>query len=423
MNARIANSRRKFTLLSLLCGLLLVVAGMSMSFSSHVMAQDATEESETVDESDSAVDDEASEEGEDTSAEQDIPEVPEGMTVANGDAYCTVCHTPTTTTTRTFQSGETISVAVDPMDLANSVHGTNNPEGALSCTDCHGEMTFPHLVEPPISARLSTLEKSISCTECHTEHTENIASDVHYLALVEGNLRAASCVDCHGSHDIQTPHEPRTNIIEACGTCHTTTTEQYVTSVHGEALMSGDPNVPTCIDCHGVHGIQHPTTAQFRNRSPEICADCHGDDELMAEYGISTYVFESYLTDFHGKTVAMFAQSDPNVPSNKAVCYDCHGVHDIQRMTDQTEEEIQANLQGMCQQCHPDAGADFPAAWVGHFPPSLDNYPLVFLVDTFYLFLIPAVVLGFAFLVGTDIFRIIRTRIFGSGHSHDEHEE
>lgn len=413
------NSQKRFALLSLLCGLLLIVAGMSMSLSGQVLAQDATPESDTVEES---TDDSASAD-ENENAEQEVPEVPEGMTVASGDAYCTVCHTATSPNVHTFGDGTTVSVAVDPEVLANSVHGIDNPEGALSCTDCHGEMAFPHVVEPAPSPRLSTLEKSLSCTECHTEQTENIASDVHYLALVEGNLRAASCVDCHGAHDIQTPDEPRTRIVETCGTCHTTTNDEYITSVHGEALFEGDENVPTCIDCHGVHGIQHPTTALFRNRSPELCADCHADTELMEEYGISTYVFESYLTDFHGKTVALFAQSDPNVASNKAVCYDCHGVHDIKRMTDQTEAEIQENLQIMCQQCHPDATSDFPASWVGHFPPTLDTYPFLFLVDTFYLIMIPLVLFGFVFLVGTDIFRIIRTRIFGRGQSHHEDSE
>ncbi|MBK7452544.1 MAG: hypothetical protein IPJ46_02160 [Anaerolineales bacterium] len=39
--------------------------------------------------------------------------------------------------------------------------------------------------------------------------------------------------------------------------------------------------MPTCIDCHGVHNIQDPTTAQFRNETPQLCAKCHANDTLM----------------------------------------------------------------------------------------------------------------------------------------------
>jgi len=82
-------------------------------------------------------------------------------------------------------------------------------------------------------------------------------------------------------------------------------------------------------------------------------------------------------------------------------------VHDI-RPVDDPENGIKANLLTVCQQCHPDATANFPDSWTSHFPPSLENNPLVFLVDTFYAFVIPATVAGLGFLVATDIFRRVR---------------
>ena len=39
--------------------------------------------------------------------------------------------------------------------------------------------------------------------------------------------------------------------------------------------------------------------------SPELCASCHADEELMAPYDISTDVFETYVDDFHGTTVIL----------------------------------------------------------------------------------------------------------------------
>jgi predicted CXXCH cytochrome family protein len=185
--------------------------------------------------------------------------------------------------------------------------------------------------------------------------------------------------------------------------------------VHGEALFAGDDNAPTCTSCHGVHGIQHPTTALFRNRSPELCATCHADEELMSEYDISTNVFDSYLDDFHGTTVSLFEQSDPNVPSNKAVCYDCHGVHNITRADDSKSQVVRENLLETCRECHPDASSDFPDTWVGHFEPTAESNPLLYAVNLFYDILIPLVVCGFVFLIAVDIIGRIRRRFDGRG--------
>lgn len=330
------------------------------------------------------------------------------------NSFCLTCHADSDQT-RTLADGTTLHVGVDVEALANSVHGTNNEAGALGCVDCHGVDAFPH--DDPIAetGRAYTVEASLACTNCHTDQTENLADGVHYTALRNGNLDSASCVDCHGSHNIQPPAEPRSRIAETCGTCHTTTYTEFRDSVHGVALFEGDPNAPTCIDCHGVHGIQHPTTALFRNRSPELCATCHADEDMMIEYDISTNVFDSYLTDFHGTTVALFDQADPNVPSNKAVCYDCHGVHNIAEADAEKSQVVRENLLETCRECHPDASSDFPDSWVGHFPPTFETQPLLYLVNLFYDILIPFVVGAFIFLIATDIIRRVRDRLRGQG--------
>jgi hypothetical protein len=132
----------------------------------------------------------------------------------------------------------------------------------------------------------------------------------------------------------------------------------------------------------------------------------------MAEYDISTDVFDTYVADFHGTTVTLFEHQDPNAETNKAVCYDCHGVHAIKSPED-PEAGIKANLLETCQQCHPDATTNFPDSWTSHFKPSLQNNPLVFLVDLFYKIVIPATVGFFSFMVATDIYRRVRLRLRG----------
>ncbi len=330
-------------------------------------------------------------------------------TPTGDNAYCLVCHSEEAQS-YTLPDGTELSLAVDTAELAASVHGEENPEGAVGCVDCHGD-AFPHEGPPPANMRVFRVERSEGCADCHTDQVEHLADGVHYTALLAGNLRAATCVDCHGGHDVQSLEDARERIPLICGTCHEPVFRQYEQSVHGQALFAGDPNVPTCVDCHGVHGIAHPTTPQFRNRSPELCASCHADAELMAEYDITTNVFNSYLTDFHGTTVALFEQQDPNVPTNKAVCYDCHGVHDIAAVDAENSHVIRENLLETCQQCHPDATADFPDAWIGHYPPTLETQPLLFIVNSFYSILIPGTIGIFMLLIVTDIIRRIRQRI------------
>lgn len=324
------------------------------------------------------------------------------------NSYCAVCHSEEAKTLQ-LADGTSLNLHVTPDMIAGSVHGSNNPAGALGCVDCHGENAFPHTDSPPGSKRQFTIQAAQLCADCHTEQTQAQADSVHAHGLEIGNLRAATCVDCHGAHDVQPISDHPEVAAQTCGTCHTSIFEEYQASIHGEALLvNGDTNAPTCITCHGVHGINDPTTAQFRNRSPELCADCHADEELMAQYGISTNVFDTYLNEFHGTTVALFEQQDPDSASNKAVCYDCHGVHNITPADNSKSQVAKQNLLATCQQCHPNATSNFPDSWVGHFEPSTDNHPLMYLVDLFYKILIPAVLGGFVLLISTDIFA--RTR-------------
>jgi predicted CXXCH cytochrome family protein len=401
----------------LLTGALLLMNGQTTYAQDDDAQPQTTEEVTTEGESadDDAETDVTAEPSDDMT--DDEPMSPDAIVAAvAGESYCTVCHTPTTNQVHTLANGETFSVAVDPQTLANSVHGTDNEEGALSCVDCHGADSFPHDDPPFANSREYTITKSNMCVDCHEDQQDMLAEGVHYTALAGGNLRSASCVDCHGAHDVQ-PAGAREVVVDTCGNCHVIAYDEFAGSVHGQALIEeNDPNVPTCISCHNVHGVQNPNTAEYRNASPQLCADCHADEELMNEYGISTNVFNSYLSDFHGTTVRLFEEAGSNMPANEAVCHDCHGAHGTTAMSEMKDEEVRENLLPMCLDCHPDATADFPAAWVGHFEPTFESHPILFGVNLFYDILIPVVLGGFVLLVITDIVRRIRDRFGGENH-------
>jgi predicted CXXCH cytochrome family protein len=331
------------------------------------------------------------------------------------DVQCKACH-GLLTSDMVFESGETVSLHMEAEELAGSVHGRHLSDQfdytPLLCTDCHRQQArygFPHEPINAPTARSFSIEMSDLCQECHQDIYDRQQDSTHAMALAEGNMDAATCADCHGSHVIPEPDEPRERISQTCARCHSTINEEYATSVHGAALLGeANPDVPVCIDCHGVHDIHDPTTALFRVRSPRLCANCHADEGLMGQYGISTDVFDTYVADFHGTTVELFEKQSPDHETNKAVCYDCHSVHNILPPNDENSQVIKQNLLETCRQCHPDASANFPDAWTSHFEPSPQNNPLIYLVNLFYAILIPLTIGGFLLFIFSDVFRRVR---------------
>lgn len=332
--------------------------------------------------------------------------------------YCLSCHAKPDQI-KTLPSGEQLYLTIDPDAYNQSVHGS----GGYACVQCHTTIrTYPH---PPLDAQTTrdvTLNFYTTCKTCHIDKYRLTLDSVHQQALDKGNKNAAVCTDCHNPHYQTRLTDPTTHALlpaarvqipQTCARCHSMIFDQYKHSVHGSALIGeGNPDVPTCIDCHGVHNIADPTTNAFRLASPELCAKCHTDPQRMAKYNISTQVLNTYVADFHGTTVTLFEKTSPDQVTNKPVCFDCHGVHNISRPDDPTTGlEVKQNLLATCRKCHPNAAANFPTAWLSHFVPNPQTTPLVYYVNLFYKFFIPGVLGGMAVFVASDIYRRLRNRL------------
>ena len=315
-------------------------------------------------------------------------------------------------------------MTVDKAAWEASVHGSMG----LGCTDCHADIKeYPHPDLGDRSSRDLTLRLYTSCQQCHEDQFKKTLDSVHQKALAAGHKGAAVCADCHNPHTqkkitVEEPEgasaekeasklkrltpEARLQIPLTCARCHAAIYEQYKTSVHGAVLVSGNPDVPTCIDCHGVHDIADPTTARFRLASPRMCADCHTDRKKMAKYELSTEVLRTYVADFHGSTVTLFERQHPEQMTNKPVCYDCHGIHDIASKSDPRKGlQVKENLLHTCQKCHPGAGTNFPDAWLSHYVPTRDRNPVVYWARAAYNVLIPGTIGGMLLFVGSDFVR------------------
>lgn len=322
--------------------------------------------------------------------------LPEGVT------YCLACHEDKTLS-MTLNDGSTMDLYVDPAELARSVHGSQ-----LVCTDCHAKYDEDHPSGATFdSLRAYRVKSYETCKKCHFDTYTRTIESVHYELVKAGSERAPMCVDCHGSHDIPNPHAKRAMMSSSCAACHTSTYQAYASSVHGRALVEdNNQDVPACADCHTHHEIQQPGTTKFRLAAPDACVRCHGDEALMAKYGISTMVAKTYLADFHGVTASLSRNLSAADQQIVVTCNDCHGVHDIASPKLKGPEMMKATVTAACNRCHAGTSTDFPAAWLSHYPPSPRHAPLVWLVDLFYKIFIPFAVVGLCLHLLLQVYRM-----------------
>lgn len=328
------------------------------------------------------------------------------------DEACLACHQQPFAP-HELPSGELMDVTIDPEIFNQSAHRAG--EEKVSCVTCHPDISdYPHPENPGVQDRRDyTLMYRDNCLECHEEQYSELDDSVHTQALLSGDKNAPVCSDCHNPHTqpLLEAEEGKLDpgqgamIAQTCAKCHNQIFIEYADSVHGAGvLQEGNPDTPTCTDCHGVHQIGDPNTHEFRLQSPRLCSDCHTDAQRMAKYDLSTDVLDTYVSDFHGTTWTLFEQEHPDQELNTPVCYDCHGVHNIVSVDDPERGlALKENMLASCQTCHPDATDNFPASWMSHYIASPTRYPLVYWVQVFYRFFIPAVLGGMGLLVITDI--------------------
>ena len=75
------------------------------------------------------------------------------------------------------------------------------------------------------------------------------------------------------------------------------------------------------------------------------CGACHGQQSVMQQAGETTRPFSSYEDSVHAKLVA-------GGNEKAAVCSDCHGTHDMRRVSDPQSPVYKANVPATCAKCH-----------------------------------------------------------------------
>lgn len=224
--------------------------------------------------------------------------------------------------------------------------------------------------------------------------------------------RYIDCTTCHTTepHKVQTPLT-KLSLAQKCGTCHQYQYKLHQSSVHGQQLAQGNPDVATCVDCHSPTGNPHSVIRVLEYNAPtykkniaQTCAACHNDEKLMASYGIVEKVYESYMRSFHGKAMQLGTYEITQL--DKATCTNCHGVHDIKR-TDDPNSAV-AGLESLtetCEKCHEGAGTEFARGFLGHREASPNNIPAAHNAEIIFKFLLISVLAFGAFVVIAAIVR------------------
>jgi nitrate/TMAO reductase-like tetraheme cytochrome c subunit len=273
-------------------------------------------------------------------------------------------------------------------DWDASIHEVNavTRGDAPTCVTCHGS----HQVLATTDPRSPTYKLNVAglCGRCHADQKiigtyfgapqdeqARIAAiaypkSVHGLALTrDGLVVSASCPDCHRAHKILPAKSPessvnRANIPATCGKCHAGVVAVFDSSAHGDDYTGTLSHVasgkrPVCIDCHSAHEIVRANQPAWLVGTVAKCGNCHKQQ------------YESYLDTYHGQVTQLgFGLA--------AKCSDCHTAHDMRPASDPRSSVFVTNLVHTCQQCHPDANANFTKFYPHPEPTERTKYPALY---------------------------------------------
>ncbi len=238
--------------------------------------------------------------------------------------------------------------------------------------------------------------------------------------LVFGSI--PSCRDCHGNIksasdiritkkgiDVNTANN-RHLINKNCASCHEDVDKDFTKSVHSKKLANIDFKeylglnnktddgrvLPTCADCHFVHTTTQKGLMNPKQLNDLKCGACHSEKQIR------------YQETFHGKAMAL---NIPGTAPRVAACYDCHGTHNIHKVSNPESTLYGENRIQTCAQCHPGATANFAEyiAHANHY--DKDNYPALYWVFIFMTCLVIVVFVFFGFHTFLWSARLIMVRL------------
>jgi predicted CXXCH cytochrome family protein len=146
----------------------------------------------------------------------------------------------------------------------------------------------------------------------------------------------------------------------SCYDCHSAVNDKQATIAEAWQGSAHEQAAVTCADCHGGDPASDQITKAMdpaigfvgtppRDESVGLCGSCHANVTRMGASGLATDQYAKYWTSVHGQRLA--TSGDVRV----AVCIDCHGSHDVKKVSDPAAAVFTTNVPELCAGCHADA--------------------------------------------------------------------
>ncbi len=173
--------------------------------------------------------------------------------------------------------------------------------GPPECNPHRGAVVLARLPRSSLAAASATAAPATpappDCADCHDSEKimKQVAASVH---------DGMACLDCHPQwapfpHPDNAP-DPRKGAI--CATCHSDEASAY--TFHGAAKVGTNPDIPTCVDCHGGHGVlapDNPDSSTNPSNLPKTCGRCHSDIDIVRRYHLDQKAVAVYRSSVHGR--------------------------------------------------------------------------------------------------------------------------
>lgn len=249
-----------------------------------------------------------------------------------------MCHEDASATA--VWQGKTISLFVNKSVLGVSVHKSQK------CISCHKDA---NVAEFPHPENL----KPVVCGSCHIGYQDLVDNDLHHKLLKLG-AKAPTCKICHGTHNVQSPSLITDKGTTICGKCHTD--NKLSAPYHTKTIVETN-----CMSCHKKQ--EYKSLLAKSVHKDLSCANCHGyviqNFEKHRTLPESEAITGCYLC--HADIAAQHKESIHGISlaegvSEAAQCWDCHGTHNILKVTNEKSKVYPTNLANTCAVCHDKPG-------------------------------------------------------------------
>jgi hypothetical protein len=138
----------------------------------------------------------------------------------------------------------------------------------------------------PVIEAWGAAPQVIVCIQCHAAQPGRLSQPVRLWQTSIHSEHGITCNACHGGDPMDAANAMNpargyrgvpapTSVPALCGGCHMGVTRYYMNSAHGRALGRGGP---TCVTCHGSHGIGSASLALINKKN---CGTCHTFDKAL----------------------------------------------------------------------------------------------------------------------------------------------